>query len=252
MPFDFFNTSALAFGTKLTSAFTQLDNLRKNAQRNIDDILEAQDIFQEVIGRNYQVPAPVKPTSACRTNEIFAIIENKVYIRSLGIVNNVFKVDIEKLDSLTNRVTAASGETDLREGYVFVKLAISNEEMNKQIRFSKKNDKESSETLLFGFIIDEDDKVTLRNDYSYLELYPQDYTQYRTIEKGDNITLPYIATDYCCICVVGNVNWIEVKKNNKVILSGSGNRAVRHAIIYLKPGDEVSGTYSKAFRLKYN
>ena len=252
MPFDFFNTSALAFGIKLTSAFTQLDNLKKNAQRNIDDILESQDIFQEVIGRNYQVPAPIKPTSACRTNEIFAIIENKVYIRSLGIVNNVFKVDIEKLDSLTNRVTAASGETDLREGYAFVNLAISNKEMNKQIRFSKKNDKESSETLLFGFIIDEDDKVTLRGDYSYLELYPQDYTQYRTIEKGDDISLPYTATDYCCICVVGNQNWIEVKKNDKVILSGSGNRTVRHAIIYLKPDDEVSGTYSKAFRLKYN
>lgn len=252
MPFDFFNTSALAFGIKLTSAFTQLDNLRQNAQRNINDILEAQDIFQEVIGKNYQVPAPVKPSSACRTNELFAIIESEVYIRSLDIVNGKLRVDIEKLDSRTNRVTAASGETDLKDGYAFVVPAISNKEMNKNIRFSSINDKESSETLLFQFMIDNDNKVTIKGDYSYLELYPQDFTQYRKIEKGSNITLPYTAPDYCCICVVGNVNWIEVKKNGKVILSGNGNRTVRHCILYLKPDDKVEGSYSKAFRLKYN
>ena len=39
MTFDFFNTSNLAFGSKLTKAFNQLDRLCNEAEENIAKIL---------------------------------------------------------------------------------------------------------------------------------------------------------------------------------------------------------------------
>ena len=49
MTFDFFNTSDLAFGGKLTSAFKQLFNKCKQAEDNIDSVLEKQAIYSDYL-----------------------------------------------------------------------------------------------------------------------------------------------------------------------------------------------------------
>lgn len=60
MTFDFFNTSNLAFGSKLTKAFNQLDRLCNEAEENIAKFLNQQSIFRDYVHRNYQVPVPTR------------------------------------------------------------------------------------------------------------------------------------------------------------------------------------------------
>ena len=77
MTFDFFNTSDLAFGGKLTSAFKQLFNKCKQAEDNIDSVLEKQSIYSDYFFKNYIVGEPTNASNPCRTNEILNIIKNK-------------------------------------------------------------------------------------------------------------------------------------------------------------------------------
>ena len=76
MTFDFFNASDLAFGGKLTSAFKQLFNKCKQAEDNIDSVLEKQAIYSDYFFKNYIVGEPTNATQPCRTNEILNLIKN--------------------------------------------------------------------------------------------------------------------------------------------------------------------------------
>ena len=53
MSFDYFNTSYLAFGQKLYSAFATLDSLAKEAKLNIDKIMTYQSLFDDYLNKNY-------------------------------------------------------------------------------------------------------------------------------------------------------------------------------------------------------
>ena len=74
MTFEFFNTSSLAFGSKLTAAFKQLNNTMTYSLENIDRVLSDLDYYQQYIEKNYRVPSPTRPQMAVRTNEIFSVI----------------------------------------------------------------------------------------------------------------------------------------------------------------------------------
>ena len=68
MSFDYFNTSYLAFGQKLYSAFATLDSLAKEAKLNIDKIMTYQSLFDDYLNKNYSVPIPQNPESPCRSS----------------------------------------------------------------------------------------------------------------------------------------------------------------------------------------
>ena len=88
MTFDFFNTSDLAFGGKLTSAFKQLFNKCKQAEDNIDSVLEKQAIYSDYFFKNYIVGEPTNATQPCRTNEIFMGLRGQTVIRDLYFDTN--------------------------------------------------------------------------------------------------------------------------------------------------------------------
>ena len=67
MTFEFFNTSNLAFGSKLTSAFKTLDDMAQRSSNNINTLLSDLEFYEQYLDRNYRVPAPTTGTMAART-----------------------------------------------------------------------------------------------------------------------------------------------------------------------------------------
>lgn len=257
MSFDFFNTSLLAFGSKLTAAFTTLTNNAKYAIENVDKALSELEYYQQYINKNYRVPVPTRSTMAVRVNEIYSVIDESVDIKELKYENNTFSVEVTYFNNSTNKITNAVGETStLKEGYAYVVPSTTNTRMTKEIRFSSSDDKKGNEILLFKFRVDNEGKIFLGGDLrTTLKLFPQDATQYTSLSGGETITFPYTAQDYECICVIGYIDNILVNVNDTTIIKGGGGGGYHnrnHAIIYLKKGDVVSGTIETGFKINYN
>lgn len=256
MSFDFFNTSALAFGAKLTSAFKTLNNNMAYAIDNLNKVLKNLDYYRQYLNKNYRVPVPTRASMAARTNEIFALIDKTINIKHLELENGLLTVEVTFFTANTYRITDAVGSTELKEGYAFVSPAISSNRASRNIRFSEDNNPDGSEILLFGFRIDSNNNIMLKGDLrTSLMLFPQDATQYTSITKGEYVPNPHTATDYECICCVGSETIIDVRINGQVIISGIGtghHPQRRHCIVYLKPNDVLSGTFEQAFKINYN
>lgn len=256
MSFEFFNTSRLAFGSKLTAAFQQLDNNKTYALENLNRVLSDLDYYQQYIDKNYRVPIPTREGMAVRVNELFAIIDDIVAIKKLEYDNGLLSVEITFFTKNTNKATNAIGSTELKEGYAFVMPSPSNTRLTRNIRFSANNDKTGSEVLLFEFRIGTDNHIYLKGNLtSILKLYPQDATQYRSLTRGEYITFPYTAQDYECLCVVGYDNNTYIAVNGQTIIAGGGSDKYlnrNHAILYVKKGDVVSGNINYGFKINYN
>ena len=256
MTFNFFNTSRLAFGSKLTAAFKQLNNMMDNSLEAVDRALSDLDYYQQYINKNYRVPAPIRPQMAVRTNEIFSVIDEMNPIKELSYDEGIFTVRMALYNNRTHRITNAYGITELTEGYAFVMPSSSNTRIDREIRFSSSNNKQGSEILLFKFRIDDEGRIFLGGDLrEVLRLYPQDATQYTGLSKGSGLTLPYTAQGYECLCLLGYRNNIDVKVNGESIIRGAGGGVYdnyNHAIVYVKKGDVISGTISSGFKVNYN
>ena len=255
MGFDFFNVSNLAFGSKLTAAFKQLDGLYTEAADNIRQIIDKQEILRQYINRNYQVPEPNKPTNACRTNEVFNLIKGRTIIKDLRYdsTNKTLTMELVKHSPVLNRITRATGSTTLESGYCFYKIAPSNANVNTTIRFSDTNDKKSDELFLIRFELDTINKSMMVLDgYDELNIYPLDFSQYTGISLGEVLPNPYTAKGYECVLIVGSEwNGLLVKKNGVTIFDTKcwGNRD--HVTLYLKPDDTISGNFDVIKRINY-
>ena len=255
MSFDFFNVSNLAFGSKLTAAFKQLDGLYTEAADNIRQIIDKQEILRQYINRNYQVPEPNKPTNACRTNEVFNLIKGRTIIKDLRYdsTNKTLTMELVKHSPVLNRITRATGSTTLESGYCFYKIAPSNANVNTTIRFSDTNDKKNDELFLIRFELDTINKSMMVLDgYNELNIYPLDFSQYTGISLGEVLPNPYTAKGYECVLIVGSEwNGLLVKKNGVTIFDTKcwGNRD--HVTLYLKPDDTISGSFDVIKRINY-
>lgn len=257
MTFEFFNTSSLAFGSKLTAAFKQLNNTMMYSLENIDRVLSDLDYYQQYIEKNYRVPVPTRPQMAARTNEIFSVIDEMNPIKKLVYEDNLFKVEISFYDKKTHKITRAHGETEITEGKAFVAPSPSNSRINREIRFTDNDGKaQGSEILLFQYRIDSEGRIYLLGDLrDRLRLYPQDATQYTSLSKGSSLTFPYTATDYECLCLVGYRNNFDAQVNGSSVIKGVGGGVydnINHAIVYVKKGDVISGTINFGFKVNYN
>ena len=122
MSFDYFNTSYLAFGQKLYSAFATLDSLAKEAKLNIDQVMTYQSLFDDYLNKNYSVPIPQNPESPCRSDNFFDIIDDKpIYINKLTSTQDGIDVQLILVNRTNDRVTRLTGSTSLKEGYCYYK-----------------------------------------------------------------------------------------------------------------------------------
>jgi len=266
MTFEFFNTSNLAFGSKLTSAFKTLDDMAQRSSNNIDILLSDLEFYEQYLDRNYRVPAPTTGTMAARTNELFNLLDEKVEIQEVDYSDGLFSFGCSWCDKNTKKITVASGTTSIKNGYAYVLPASSNTRMRRTIRFSDVADKANSEIQLFQYRINSNGNIFLiGNLIDSLDLFPQEFNQYKSLGKGSNISLPYTAKDYECIAVRAYYHSngdddvlkdLKVAVNGKIIMNARDtfphHLGYRHCIVYLKPNDVLTGTYGAAFKINYN
>lgn len=255
MSFDFFNNSHLAFGKKIATAFNTLDSMLASAQKNLEQAMEDLKYYEEYANRNYLVPRPTKPTSPCRTNEIFDVVNDKnVYIRKIKYTNGVLQVDIGLFNRSNNRITRLKGETNIKSGFCYYSAeAISNKNVNREVLFS---DDRAGATgnILFEYRVDEAGIVVISGSISNLDLIPESINYATGMSLGDKVSSggAYTAKGYECLCIIGQTNNIEVKLDDTTILKGKGVECMRHCILYAKKGAKISGTYSEIYRIHYN
>lgn len=255
MSFDFFNTSHLAFGSKLTQAFNELEKDYQIASNNLASINEYLEIINQYASRNYRVPQPDSPTAPVRTNEIFDVFNDKpANIIDFYYDSSEQKVYLKILfyDKNTNLMTMAEGNTTIKNGYCYTKKSITNNYPNKTLSFTDSK-QDNLGVLLFQYNVNSQGIINLTNVSSEIQLEQGDECAYSNISKGSNISFPYTATGYECICVVGKENNNDITLNGRTVIKGGGANMKRHAIIYLKKGDVVAGSgISKGFRIIYS
>lgn len=257
MTFNYFNPSNLAFGSKLTTAFYQLNRLAESAEENLEEFFAQQEFFKQFEDRNYEISKPYESYNPVRSNEFFDILNDRPsFIRRITYDkdNKKISVKVNLFNRDTNRITRLEGETDILEGYCYYKPAISNSMPERELSFSE--DKVFNLGVqLFEYKVEENDTISIIGELDQLRLTPFDTTQYESISKGEQVAdynQKYKAENYECVCIVGNKNNIQVKLNGRVVLQGYGADNVRHCILYLKPEDEITGSYARIFKVKYD
>ena len=265
MSFDYFNTSHLAFGSKLTKAFRQLEDLCDTAEGNLNQLFTDLELFDGYINKNYRCPRPSRSDAPSRTNEIFDIFNDRVYnIKYLGYSNGTLTARINLFNRVTNRMTSGVGTTELTEGYAFVTEAISNSNVGSNITFVE-NSLDGQGRLLFKFRVDSSNRINIIPlDDSLILFNPAGVTHVTSMSKGAEISSGYTATDYETICVVGlkegvyepdnqgSPGRLYIDVNGQMHTRIEGRHVRKYAIVYLKPGEVLSGTFSKAFKIIYS
>lgn len=252
MSFDFFNTSHLAFGSKLTQAFTELEKqleFSKDSIVRLQDYLNAVDLYTN---RNYRAPVPSSETSPVRTNELFDVFNDKsCYIKDLYFNTNDNLVHVELLlyDQTNNLFTAAAGTSSIKEGYCYVKKSMSNNYPIQTLSFTKTVDS-SKGIMLFQYRVDNRNQLNLKNVNSIMLISAADDNEFKNIGFDGNIGFPYTASDYECICAVGHTDNFWCDLNGRRICQGQGWVSKRCIFLYLKPGDVVNGP-SWGFKIGY-
>lgn len=256
MTFDFFETSYLAFGNKLNTAFNTIDNLVKEAQDNLQQVFINQSVMQQYVNRNYRVAKPSQAFNPCRSDELYDLLNDKdVYINTLKYSENRLNVNIFIFNKSNNKVTRLTDSTTLKEGYCFYTESVSNVAPDGNLEFVSAPELGTGK-LLFQYRVDMDNNVCIVGSPTALGLIPNGIHQYTSLSKATGTLASsnssYTATECMCVCVVGNTNDLLVKVNGATIMQGQGNSCVRHCILYLQKGDTVSGRYNNIFRIKYN
>lgn len=258
MTFDNFNPGRLGFAKKITSVFNTLDEMLKSSQERLDDITKNTEYYKRFRSKNYQAPAPNNPSMPVRTDEFLDVIDKSDVIKGMSFDGTNFNVDVAVFNEETLRCTRATGSTTLKKGYAIATLSQSLTNLEGTIRFSEMDDAYGVEKTLFQYRVSADGKIHVINPGSHLGCYPFDDTQYTSITAGDNISIPYTATDYECIaCTVEHApedQWKHLYVNGNEYFAHTSPRNMReqHAILYLKPGDKVTGNIKTAFRVVYN
>lgn len=257
MTFDYFNPSNLAFGAKLTTVFTQLNNLADSAEENLSQVFAQQEFLEMYDNKNYPCARPTKSYNPTRSSEFYDLLNDRAIIINKLLYDpekDLIKCDVTMFDRTTNRITRGKGETELKEGRCYIKKAISNTAPLRELSFFE-DPRTDVGIELFGFRLDSNNNLNLTGNLSNIHLIPFDCTQYKTLSHGVQIAgynESYVSKDFQCVCVVGNTNNIQVKLNDRVVQQGYGSNNVRYCILYLKPDDIVSGSYSRIFRINYN
>lgn len=255
MPFNYFNPSHLAFGSKLTRAFRQLESLTDDVENLIDNYSDNLQFFSQYINRNYRIPFPVSGDNPTQVDQLFDLINDEINIRELEFYDGKLHVAINYFNRGTNRFTIASGETELKTGYAYMKESISNSNPTQTITFSE-NESGNKGLLLFQYAIDSEGRVNINQRDDTLLRFKSGGIKHVRSMRLEEISLPHTATEYEAILIQGilvrNGNSINFEKNGKTQVIGGGTAIRHHAVAYLKPDDTLKGiTYNKAYKIIY-
>lgn len=275
MSYNFFNTSNLAFGNKLTRAFLNLNKEASDAEDSCKLFLDRWEYYQGLMNKNYKVPRPADPDSPCRTDELYSLLSNKpIMIKQMKFVDNKLKVTLLKFNVNTDRITKLTGETELKEGYIFIQEAISNQNPNREIQFVKDPINGVGEQLC-QYRVDTDGVVNLIDDVSPLRLIPFDFTQYTSISYTETLKSYSIQEDYkrfdgkseyygtsssftykvpedMCIMAIGSQAGLRIRKNGEIFSRYGGYEQGHFVCFYAKKGDTyIFDNCIKILRIKY-
>lgn len=276
MTFDFFNTSDLAFGGKLTSAFKQLFNKVEQAEDNIDSVLERQAIYSDYLFKNYIVGEPTNATNPCRTNEILNIIKNKKGQISVTLDNNangdsIVTVRANIYDFINNIITtvqdsftiskeewgvavdtSVAGQKKLFvKRYFYAKLAKDNMSMivNVDVRTNKKLELEEDEFLVFLVKVNPYGEYVIDNVNSRFNILSGDFSSYSGCHFVKNTAQdfkPFIKQSNDASFEILNDIILSVAIRNADCLTINGvvrYDLTNHEPPHIYPDDEVSWVY---------
>lgn len=268
MTFDFFNPSHLAFGSKLTKAFNQLNRLCNEAEDNLVDLFRIYDTYKQYVNRNYIAPFPTRPDAPVRVNELFDLINDGDVIKDIGFTDEgKLHCAINIFNPRTNRLTVAEGETDIKEGYAFARASISNQNPYREIQFVE-DYFDGEGTLLFSFRIDSDNNINI-SEGAYNYFLPSNFDHITGISnETENIRPGYEAEDYEAIVLTGYARWgnngeytdgsplsgkscLKVSINGSLKVYNTGWQCRQYVVVYLKPGDKIDGNWVRGFKVKY-
>lgn len=256
MSFNNFNPGRTGFGKKITAVFRSLDELLANAEERISDVTNNTDYYLQFLDQNYRAPFPTKPGNPVRSDEFYDLVASYDLIPQMSYNGTTFTVTIPIFSSNNQRATRATGSTTLKSGYAIVKLSQSLTNLDREIRFSENEDNIGDEQVLFKYRIGPNNKIHISDQIGILAYNSCDDTQYKGFSTQSISGTGYTATDYECIaCTCNSADASRsVYLNGRLIFRHSNSRNVRnqHIILYLKPGDKLTGNITNIFRINYN
>lgn len=133
MTYEFFNTSYLAFGIKITRAFKSLAQLFDNANENFQSITEQLSYIGKFIGRNYAVSIPDDPDEPCKCQMIYDVlkinpISNLIILPATNDNDNIdgITLSFDAINPNTNKPTKFSGTIHELRATVYARLSTRN------------------------------------------------------------------------------------------------------------------------------
>lgn len=180
MTFNYFNTSYLAFGSKLKKAFKSLGGLLDNGYKKLDSLTYQLNFINSYIGKNYQVDNPNKGTDPCNCNTIYKVLGNNPIV-GLDIEKNEsndgIKVDLIYFDRINNKLcTASNSSKNLPNGIAYLIPSSINNNFNGEIRFVNQDTSNVPATnaiKLFDYdLVKDENLIVLSNLSQYIELVP--------------------------------------------------------------------------------
>lgn len=271
MTFDFFNASDLAFGGKLTSAFKQLFNKCKQAEDNIDSVLEKQAIYSDYLFKNYIVGEPTNSSSPCRANEILNIIKNKkgnisVILNNDRNGNSIATVRANIYDFTNNIVTiiqdsftitkeewgvkvdtSVAGQKKLFvKRYFYAKLAKDNMSMivNVDVRMDKKTKLEEDEFLAFIVKVNPYGKYVIDNVNPKFNILSGDFSSYKAchfVDSSEQDLKPFIkqSNDGSFEILNDIILSVAIQNADRLIING----VTRYDLTHYTPLDDFNWVY---------
>ena len=172
MPFDFFNSSYLAFGSKITKAFITLARLADDMDENTR-YLSNQLADYDMQDANYRVNKPTSPTKATRGEQIFGVLKTRPIIIKEISLNDVGGI-IVKINYFTNnKITIGTGNSGiLKWGYAVINKSNSNNAIERDITFTQENPILSN--VLFKFRV-ENGRINISNLNKNFPISPSNY-----------------------------------------------------------------------------
>lgn len=257
MSFEYFNTSHLAFGSKLTRAFRQLEKMCSDAELTIGRYTEDVEYLGEYVNKNYRAPFPMSLSSPVRADEIFDVINDEIIIKEISYKDNIFVASLNYFNRVNNRFTIGKGSTDLKEGYAFMSDSISNMNPTTEIKFVKSVEQGKGKQL-FKFRIDSNNNINIVSHVeSIVKFNAGNINHINHIAIGNSLSLPHTATDYEAVIITSNlIDWgnnFDVYINGRLMSSSNGYTHRNYFMAYLNPNDTIDAShYSGAYKVIYN
>lgn len=253
--FDFFNTSNLAFGAKLTRAFEQLNDLLNSAEEHLQMVYGDLIIYGDYLDRNYLVPVPNRPDAACQTNQAFDIINDEATVIKefkYDTEKEVLNVKLMRYNRVTNRMTIGEGTTTIKEGYCYIREAVSNNKPNLPVNFSRKLDASLGD-IIYKYKVTENGivQIDIQDEMMFL-LKPSGSEHYTSVSfnKINNPKMPYeidsprgfLAVQNAPIITNGEnySAYFRVHLNDKEMWAGTLMGSGSYVPMYLRAGDKIT------------